>query len=129
MTTFVRTQEIEHRLGEHGQLSLRVTSPDVEMGATGGETARVRVTFEIRAADAAEADAILDRVRFEVTEGPDSLDVAEPKDGPVGIGSLARLFGIGGGHIETRVAVMGCLGGRRERGGSRTLQGWGLGGF
>jgi hypothetical protein len=65
----------------------------------------VRVTFEIRAADDAEADAILDRVRFDVTEGPDSLDVAEPKDGPRGIGSLARVFGIGGGQIETSVAV------------------------
>jgi hypothetical protein len=105
MTTFVRTQEIEHRLGEHGQLSLRVTSPDVEMRATDDETARVRVTFEIRAADDAEADAILDRVRFHVNQGPGSLDVAEPKDGPGGIGSLVRLFGIGGGHLETSVAI------------------------
>jgi hypothetical protein len=105
MTTFVRTQEIEHRLGERGQLSVRVTSPDVEMRATDGETARVRVTFQIRATDDAEADAILDRVRFDVTEGPDSLDVAEPKDGPRGVGSLARVFGIGGAQIETSVAV------------------------
>ncbi|HEX7197529.1 MAG TPA: DUF4097 family beta strand repeat-containing protein [Candidatus Limnocylindria bacterium] len=105
MTTFVRTQELEHRLGEHGQLSLRVTSPDVEMRATDGDIARVRVTFEIRAADDAEADAILDRVRFHVTEGPGSLDVAEPKNGSSGIGSLVRLFGVGGGHVETRVSV------------------------
>ncbi len=106
MTTFVRTQEIEHRLGERGQLSVRVTSPEVEMRATDGETARVRVTFEIRASDDAEADAILDRVRFEVTEGPDSLDVTEPKHGSGGRAPLARVLGVGGvWHIETRVAV------------------------
>ena len=104
MATFVRTQEIEHEIGDRGQLALRVTSPDVEMRAVDGGLARVRITFEIRATSDADADEILQRASFRVSQHIGSLEVAEPKDGPGGIGSLARLFG-GGGRIDTSVAV------------------------
>ena len=105
MATFVRTQEIAHEIGEHGQLALRVTSPDVEMRAEDGSTATVRVTFEIRAGTDAEADEIFDRVRFAVSSGSGSLEVTEPKHGPMaGIGSLVRLL-TSGGHAESSVEV------------------------
>lgn len=107
MTTFVRTQEIVHEIGARGQLGLRVTSPDVEMRAADGGLARVRVTFEIRASSDAEADDAFDRLRYRVTEGVGSLEVIEPNAGGmrVDIGSLGRLFGIGGGDVEKRVEV------------------------
>ena len=106
MATFVRTQEIAHEIGERGQMTLRVTSPDVEMRGAEGATASVRVTFEIRAATDAEADELFDRLRYEVALGSGALEVIEPKHGPVAsIGSLARLFGGGGGNAEASVEV------------------------
>ncbi|MEJ7803977.1 MAG: DUF4097 family beta strand repeat-containing protein [Candidatus Limnocylindria bacterium] len=106
MTTFVRTQEIEHEIGERGQISLRVTNPDVEMRASDGNTARVRISFQIRAASESEADEVFDRLRYLVTEAADSLEVTEPKHGPgAGIGSLVRLFGIGSGQVDASVEV------------------------
>jgi hypothetical protein len=104
MATFVRTQEIEHELGERGQLALRVTNPDVEMRATDATFAHVRVTFEIRAATDAEADRAFDRLRFHVNAEHGSLEVTEPKSEPGGLASLVQLFG-GGGRVDMRVAV------------------------
>lgn len=105
MATYVRTQEIAHEIGDRGRLALRVTDPDVEMRGGDGRLASVRVRFEIRAASEAEADEIFDGVRYRVTEGTGSLDVAEPKHGPGGLGSLVRLFGIRNGGVETSVEV------------------------
>src|SRR5687768_16955716 len=104
MTTYVRTQEIDHEIGRGGQFALRVTSPDVEMRAVDGDRARVRATFEIRAASDAEADEVFERVRLNSTELPGSLEVTEPRDGPGGLGSLLRLLG-GSGKVDTEVAV------------------------
>ena len=104
MATFVRTQEIEHEIGNGGQLALRVTSPDVEMRAVDSGTARVRATFEIRAATDADADEIFERVKLRVNEGRGSLEVSEPREGSGGIGGLIRLFA-GGGKIDASVAV------------------------
>ncbi|MBA2631704.1 MAG: DUF4097 family beta strand repeat protein, partial [Chloroflexi bacterium] len=109
MSTFVRTQEIEHEIGDHGQLTLRVTSPDVEMRSTDGRVARVRATFEIRAASDADADEIFDRIRFRVKEGPGSLEVSEPRDGSAGIGSLMRTFS-GSDKVDASVAVEAPIG-------------------
>lgn len=106
MATFVRTQEITHEIGARGQVAVRVTSPDVELRGEDGTAAIVRVTFEIRAGTDAEADEAFDRMRYVVNQGPASLEVTEPKHGPIaGIGSLARLFGGSGGHAETSVEV------------------------
>jgi len=106
MATFVRTQEIAHEIGERGQLALRVTNPDVEMRGGDGTVARIRVSFEIRAASEAEADEIFDRLRYRVSQGAGSLEVAEPKHGSdAGLGSIVRLFGIGSGQVDTSVEV------------------------
>ncbi len=97
MATFTRTQEIEHDIGESGRLTLRVTDPDVEMRAADGATARVRVTFEIRADSDAAADEIFERSRYRVNDAGGSLEVAEPEySASSGLGALARLFGAGG---------------------------------
>lgn len=105
MPGFVRTQEIEHAIGPTGRFSLRVTSSDVELREVAGDWARVRIEFDIRATDDAEADAILDRVRFRVSSGEGFLEVAEPKRGENGLGSLVRMLGIGGGRIGAKVVV------------------------
>jgi hypothetical protein len=106
MATFVRTQEIAHEIGERGRLALRLTNPDVQMRADDGTVARVRITFEIRASTDAETDEIFDRLRYRVTEGAGSLEVAEPKHGAgAGLGSLGRLFGIGSGQVDTSIEV------------------------
>jgi hypothetical protein len=106
MARFVRTQDVEHEIGERGQLAMRVTNPDVQMRAGDGSVARVRVTFEISATSDSEADEIFDRLRYRVTEGAGSLEVAEPKHGAgAGLGSLVRLFGIGSGQVDTSVEV------------------------
>jgi hypothetical protein len=104
MATFVRTQEIEHEIGADGQLELRVTSPDVEMRAVDGGTARVRARFEIRADAETDVDQIFDRIRFRVTEGSGSLAVTEPRDAAGAIGSLIRMLA-GSGKVDASVAV------------------------
>jgi hypothetical protein len=104
MATFVRTQEVAHEIGERGRLALRVTNPDVQMHGEDGTVARVRITFEIRATTENEADEIFERLRYRVTEGAGSLEVAEPKHGAgVGLGSLVRLLVNGSGQVDTSV--------------------------
>jgi hypothetical protein len=104
MATFVRTQEIEHEIGPSGRFGLRVTSPDVEMRATDGGVARVRVQFELNAFSDSEADELFDRVKFRVNEAPGSLEVSEPKRGEGGLGSIGRLLGIGT-KVETSITA------------------------
>ena len=106
MATFVRTQEVAHEIGERGRMALRVTNPDVEMRGDDGTVARVRITFEIRAASETEADEIFDRLRYRVTQGTGSLEVAEPKhDAGAGLGSLVRLFVTGSSQVDTSLEV------------------------
>jgi len=106
MAIFVRLQEIEHEIGPAGRFALRVTNPDVELRATDGGLARVRIQFEIRADSDAEADALFERVRFPVSSLDGSLEVAEPKHaGSTGIGSLVRIFGIGGARVDATVTA------------------------
>jgi len=106
MAVFVRLQEIEHEIGPTGRFALRVTSPDVELRATDGGRARVRIQFEIRAESEAEADVLFERVRFHVSDRDGSLEVAEPKlAGSRGIGSLVRIFGIGGARVDASVTA------------------------
>ncbi|HUH17461.1 MAG TPA: DUF4097 family beta strand repeat-containing protein [Methylomirabilota bacterium] len=103
MATYVRSQEIEQDIGEAGAFSLRVTSPDVELRAVEGTTARVQVEFEVRASTEAEADELFERIRFRVRAADGSLDVSEPKDGGSGIGAIGRMLGLGTARVETRV--------------------------
>ena len=106
MATFVRTQEIAHEIGERGRFALRVTNPDVEMRGDDGTTARVRITFEIRAPSDAKADEIFDALRYHVTQRAGSLEVAEPKHGAGSVlGALVHLSGIRSDRVETNVEV------------------------
>lgn len=105
MANFVRVQEIEHEIGEAGRFSLRVTSSDVELRAIEGSTARVRIEFDLRASSEAEADQLLDSVRFQVRRSEGLLEVAEPKQVHTGIGSIAQLLGIGNAKVAARITA------------------------
>jgi hypothetical protein len=105
MPTFVRRQEIEHPIGPTGRLALNATSSDVVFEAVDGATARVEVEFELIASTEADADALFERVRFHARQGDGVLDVSEPKRGDTGIGSIARMLGIGNVKAETSIHV------------------------
>lgn len=105
MASYVRTQEIDHTIGASGRFTLRITSWDVELRQTDGEDARVRIEFDIRAGDDAEADAIFERVKFRVGTGAGFLEVTEPKRVETGLGALVRLLGGGAGHVGARVVA------------------------
>lgn len=104
MTTFVRTQEVEHEIGVAGSFALRVTDADVQLRAVDVTTARVRATFELRAESDADADAVFKRVQLRVLESAGALELSEPRSGPeTGLGALARMLGIGADALELRV--------------------------
>ena len=105
MASYARTQEIDHLIGSSGRFTLRVTSSDVELRRAYGDGARVRVEFDIRAGDDAEADALFERVKFKVSTGTGFLEVTEPKRVDSGLGALARLLGGGAGHVGARVVA------------------------
>lgn len=95
MPRFVRTQEIEHRIGPSGRFALRVTSPDVEIKGSDDPIARVRVTLELRAESEADADELLEHARFDVRESDGALEVNEPRHGETGLNALAHIFRTG----------------------------------
>jgi hypothetical protein len=103
MATYVRTQEIEHDIGDAGSFVLRVTSADVEVRGTEATTAHLRATFELRASSEAEADQLFDQAQLQVTAGDGVLEAAEPRDLSSAIASLTRLFGERGGLRRMRV--------------------------
>ena len=103
MATFVRVQEIEHEIGIGGRFSLRVTSPDVEVRGVEGTTARVRIEFELRGANDAEADEAFETVQYRVNRGDGLLEIAEPKRVDVGLGAIGRLLGVSGVRVDARV--------------------------
>lgn len=93
MGTYVRTQTIDHAVGEHGSVSLGVTEGDVQARGIPGGEAHVRATFEIRASSDAEADRIFEQVQLRVTRGNGELTVGEPRSS---FGSIvSRIFGDG----------------------------------
>jgi hypothetical protein len=100
MTTYVRTQEISHEIGARGRFALRVTSPDVELRAGDGTTAKVRIKIELRAGSEEEADELFERMRFHVRQADGALEVTEPRRGDAGIGSIVRLLGIGSVRVD-----------------------------
>lgn len=103
MASFVRTQEIEHRIGADGRFALRLTSGDVELRAIDGEVARVRIEYAIRAASDAEADQALETAQFVVRAVDGELHVAEPEGSALGIGSIARLLMGGRSTVQASV--------------------------
>ena len=105
MATFVRTQEIEHDIGPEGRFALRVTSPEVEIRATNGGTARVRVEYEVRAASDARADEAFQRLQYSVNRAEGLLEVSEPRRDTSGLSSLVGLLGLASDRIDVRVVA------------------------
>ena len=92
MAVFYRTQTIEHPIGEHGRLSIKVTSSDAVLRGVSGGTARVVANFQIRAGSDEEADGIFAAAKLVVDQGDGYLRVSEP-DGNSSLGSLVgRIF-------------------------------------
>lgn len=105
MAAFIRAQEVEHEIGPTGRFVLRVTTSDVHLRQVHGGRARVRIEFDIRAGDDAEADEIYDQVAFRVSTGDGFLEVTEPKRIEHGIGAIVRLLGGDAGRVGARVMV------------------------
>lgn len=104
MPTFVRVQEIEHEIGHSGRFALRVTSADAELRSARNGIARVRVRFELRADSDAEADALFETMRYQVTSSGHGLEVLESRRSGGSVASIARLLGVGsGGRVDTTV--------------------------
>jgi hypothetical protein len=92
MGTYVRTQTIDHTIGETGSLSLSVRSADVRLHGISGGEAHVRATFEISAASDADADRIFEEIQMRVRKLDAELSVDEPEN-PDPIGKLfTRIF-------------------------------------
>jgi hypothetical protein len=93
MGTYVRTQTIDHTVGEHGSVSLGVTEGDVRARGIPGGEAHMHATFEIRASSDEVADRIFEQIQLRVTRGEGELTVGEPRSS---FGSIiSRLFGDG----------------------------------
>jgi hypothetical protein len=102
MGTYVRTQGIDHNVGESGRVSLNVTSGDVRIRAIPGGEAHIRATFEISASSDADADRIFESVQLQVDRSAGSLGVEE-SPGHHSVGAvIGRLFG-GSGDYELTV--------------------------
>src|SRR6266511_5091462 len=108
MGTYVRTQSIDHNVGEGGRVSLSVTSGDVRVRGIPGAAAHIRATFEINASSDSDADRIFEAVQLRVDRLDGSLSVEE-HDGGHAVGSvIGRLFGASGQYeltVEADVPV------------------------
>ncbi len=92
MGTYVRTQAIDHTIGETGSVSLSVRSADVRVRGISGADAHLRATFEITAASDADADRIFQEVQMRVVKGGSELIVDE-HDSADPVGKLfTRIF-------------------------------------
>jgi hypothetical protein len=101
MGSYVRTQSVDHNVGERGRVSLKVTSADVRMRGIPGAEAHIRATFEISASSDADADRIFDAVQLRVNRASGELSVEE-HEGNHSVGSvIGRLFGAGGQYELT----------------------------
>jgi len=103
MGTYVRTQAIDHQVGEHGSVSLNVTEGGIQARGIAGGDAHVRATFEIHAPSEAEAERIFQQVQLRVSRGNGTLAVGDETTGR-SLGTLvSRLFS--GVHAEVAVEV------------------------
>ena len=95
MGSYVRTQSIDHNVGDRGRASLKVTSGDVRVRGIPGGEAHIRATFEISASSEADADRIFEAVQLRVNRAPGELSVQE-HEGDFSLGSVIKgLFGTG----------------------------------
>jgi hypothetical protein len=101
MGTYVRTQSIDHSVGERGRVSLNVTSGDVRVRGIPGNEAHIRATFEISASSDSDADRIFESIQLRVDRVDASLSVEEHEGGQ-SVGSvIGRLFGASGQYELT----------------------------
>lgn len=99
MGTYVRTQTIDHDIGERGRVALNVTSGDVRIRGTSGGEAHIRATFEISASSDADADRLFQAAQLRVNRSSGSLNIEETDGGGHSVGSIiGRLFGAGGDY-------------------------------
>jgi hypothetical protein len=102
MSTYVRTQAIDHTVGEKGRVAIAIRSADVRIKGISGADAHVRATFEIQAASEADADRIFGEVQMRVQRRDGELSVDE-REWNHSVGSvIGRLFGANG-HYELTV--------------------------
>ena len=102
MGTYVRTQSIDHAIGERGSVTLTVTSGDVRARGIAGGDAHIRATFEISASSDAEADRLFNEIQLRVDRGSSSLSAIEPEYADSVGALIGRLF-TGRGHHEVSV--------------------------
>jgi hypothetical protein len=102
MGTYVRTQNIDHTVGERGSVSLSVHSADVSTRGIAGADAHVRATFEIDAGSDADADRIFDEVKLGVSLAAGELS-AQEHDNPDPIGKVFTRFFGGRGVYELSI--------------------------
>ena len=101
MGTYVRTQTIDHNVGDGGRVSLSITSGDVRVRGIPGAEAHIRATYEIQASSDSDADRIFEAVQLRVNREGASLSVEE-HDGGHSVGSvIGRLFGASGDYELT----------------------------
>ncbi len=89
MPTFVRHQEIAHRIGPGGSLAIRVTEADVRLRATDGDEAHVNAVFEIRAGSEEEADSIFEASALQIATAGNTLEVQD-RSGRNDLGAALR---------------------------------------
>ena len=99
MGTYVRTQTIDHTVGEKGSVSLAVRSADVRIRGIAGGDAHVRATFEITATSDADADRIFEQVQMRILSRDADLSVDE-HDNPDPVGNLLTRIFRGQGDYE-----------------------------
>ena len=118
MATYVRQQQIAHRIGPSGRLQIKVTDADVRIRPTDGDEVRLTAEFQIAAGSDAEADAVLEAAKLVVSSGPSYLDVRSNEEGdlgaaigqwitgePGGLGSAIRHWVTGRPRVELSIEV------------------------
>src|SRR4029077_14066395 len=118
MATYVRQQQITHRIGPTGRLQIKVTDADVRVRHIEGDEVRLTAEFEIAAGSDTEADGILEAAKLIVSSGPSYLDVRSNDEAnlgsaigqwitgePGGLGSAIRHWVTGRPRVELSLEV------------------------
>jgi hypothetical protein len=91
MPRYRRVQTISHDIGPEGQLVLVVSSADVRFTARDGSVAELQATFEVSAADEADADARFEAAKLRVVASAGRLEATE-EGGNHGFGGKVALL-------------------------------------
>jgi len=118
MATYVRQQQITHRIGTSGRLQIKVTDADVRIRPAEGDEVRMNASFEIAAGSDEEADRVLEAAKLVVSSGGSYLDVRSNEEGdlgatigqwitgePGGLGSAIRQWVTGRPRVELSLEV------------------------